>query len=120
MLRIRKAQMDALSKYMLKQFEDRMIVHLRSTFPEQTQNVPEPVLRATIRTGIDSAATYDVTDEADVQRYLGCVVLYGPDFDTNPKTGWAGQILCNKDLSGTEKMNQIDDYELFASAGNQL
>lgn len=119
-MKIRKVQMEELSKAMLKQFEDRMVVHLRSAFPEQTQDLPEPALRATIRSGIDSAAKYDVTDEVDVRRYLECVVLYGPDFDTNPKTAWAGRILKNRELTATDKMNQIDDYALFESVGKQL
>jgi hypothetical protein len=117
MLKIRKAQVEALSQAMLRQFEDRMVTHLRAACPEQTQDVSEPELRATIRLGVESAAKYEVTDEVDVRRYLECLVLYGPDFDANPRTPWAGQILNDKELTGTEKMNRIDDYVLFEFAG---
>lgn len=119
MLKIRKTQMDSLSEAMLKQFEDRMVIHLRSACPEQTHDIPEPELRVTIRQGIDSAAQYNITSEVDIRRYLECVVVYGPDFDTNPKTAWAGHILNNKQLSGTEKMNRVDEYALFDFAGKQ-
>lgn len=120
MLKIRQAQMDSLSEAMLKQFEDRMVMHLRAACPEQTRGMSEPELRDTIRTGMGSAAKYGITSEVDIRRYLECVVVYGQDFDTNPKTAWAGHILNNKELSGTEKMNRVDEYALFAFARNQL
>jgi len=110
---IRKEQWDVLSKYMVDQFVDGAVVHLRKAFPEQTKNLTEPVLRGMIRTGIEKAESYDVTDEADVERFLECMVRYGSDFDTDPETSWAGQILYDESLTGTEKMNQIDDYALF-------
>lgn len=120
MLQIRKTQMDSLSDAMLKQFEDRMVIHLRTACPEQTHEMPEPELRTTIHTGIKRAEKYDITSEFDIRRYLECVVVYGPDFDTNPKTAWAGPLLNNKQWSGTEKMNQVDEYALFDFARNQL
>ena len=120
MLKIRQAQMDSLSEAMLKQFEDRMVLYLRAACPEQTRDVPEPELRSTIRAGMDSAEKYDITSEVDIRRYLECVLVYGPDFDTNPKTAWAGYILNNKKLSGTEKMNRVDEYALFDFARKQL
>jgi len=120
MLKIRKTQMDSLSEAMLKQFEDRMVTHLRSACPEQTHDMPEPELRATIHAGIESAEKYGITSEVDIRRYLECVMVYGPNFDTNPKTAWASHILNNKELSGTEKMNRVDEYALFDFARNQL
>jgi len=119
MLKIRQAQMDSLSEVMLGQFEDRMLRHLRAACPEETQDISEPELRSTIRAGMDSAAKYDITSEVDIRRYLECVVVYGQDFDTNPKTAWAGHILNNKTLSGTEKMNRVDEYALFDFARKQ-
>lgn len=113
MLVIRKGQMEVFSRYMRTQFEERMVVHLKTTFPEQIQSMSELDLRNVVQTNIDNAAKYDVIGESDVQRYLEYVVCYGPDFDTHPKTSWAGQILHDKDLAGTEKMNQIEGYELF-------
>jgi hypothetical protein len=120
MLKIRKAQMDSLSEARLKQFEDRMVVHLRAACPEETRATTDSELRSTIRTGMDDAAKYEITSEVDVRRYLECVVVYGPDFDTNPKTAWAGPLLNHKQWSGTEKMNQVDEYALFDFARTQL
>ena len=81
--------------------------------------MPERELRATIHAGIERAEQYDIVSEVDIRRYLESVIVYGPDFDTNPKTAWAGHILHNKALSGTEKMNRVDEYALFDFARNQ-
>jgi hypothetical protein len=111
---IRREQMDLLSESVLKQFIDRMVAHLKQEFPEQTVNMPEDNLRNLINESMQRAETYDITDEVDIERYLECVLLYGRDFDVNPETSWAGEILRNEDLSGFDKMNQINDYELFS------
>lgn len=113
MLIIRKEQWDVLSKYMVDQFVDRALAYLQRAFPEQTKDIPEQELRSIIRAGIDKAESYGITDEVDVERFLECMVRYGSDFDTDPETSWAGQILHDESLTGTEKMNQIDDYALF-------
>ena len=110
MLVIRKEQMEVLGRYMLKQFEDRMVIHLRSGFREQTKDMPETDLRSMIQTAIDKGKVYNVTTEDDVQRYLEYMMIYGPEFDTDPKTMWAGEILRTEDMDGTEKMELMDEH----------
>lgn len=111
---IRREQMDTLSVSMLKQFVDRMVAHLKQDFPVQTENMPEDDLRNSIKQSMETAEKYDITDEVDIERYLECTLLYSHDFDVNPETAWAGEILRNEALSGFDKMNQINDYELFS------
>ena len=114
MLRIRTEQFDVFSKHMRQQFEDRMAVRLRSRFPDHTRPIEEPELRTFIRNGIERAATHNVTAEFDVQRYLEYMVKYGQEFDASPDMSWAGDILNREDLDGSEKMDRIDDRDLFA------
>lgn len=113
MLIIRKKQMDTLRDYMLKQFKNRMIVHLKSNFPEQAKDMKEQDLQNMIQSGIDKAKGYDVLAEEDVQRFLECMMTYGTEFDVNPETLWAGDILRRKDISGSMKMDLMDNYEIF-------
>jgi hypothetical protein len=117
MLKIRKTQMDSLSEYTLRQFENRMAVHLRTTFPKYTEDLAEAELRVRIHTGVAQAAQYNVTVEDDVRRYLEYVTMYSVDFDTNPQSAWAGEILRTQDISGAEKMDRIDAYDLFGPRG---
>lgn len=111
---IRTEQMDVMRESALQQFVDRMIAHLKREFPEQTAKMPEGELRTLIHQSMRTAEKYDVIYEVDIERYLECVMLYGRDFDVNPETSWAAEILRNYELSGFEKMNQINDYELFS------
>jgi hypothetical protein len=119
MLKIREEQMKAFVQAVLLGYEDRMVIHLRSSFPEQTKTLPEHALREMIRTGMNKAEVYEVKDETDVERFLECMVRYGEDFDRDPQTSWAGEILRDEGFNGTEKMNQINDYELFVIAGDR-
>ena len=113
MLTIRREQMEALGRYSLDQFEAAMIRHLRTRFPAQTETRIDSDLREMIKNGIGRAAVYDITLENDVKRYLEYMVLYGPEFDQTPQTAWAGDILRADDLDGTEKIDRIDEAELF-------
>lgn len=113
MIAIRPEQMKTFSEVEIRKFEDRVIVHLQTSFPDQVGGIPEPKLRATIRKSLADASNYNVRDEVDVWRYIEYVVRYGADFDKNPATSWAGEILRNRDLAGTDKMNKIDDHDLF-------
>lgn len=110
MLIIRNEQMEALSEYMVEYFVDEALLHLRTSFSEQTKDVTDADLRAMIHTGIDNAGAYDITIEEDVMRYLELMITYGADFDTNPDTAWAEEILNKEDSRGTEKIMLIDQY----------
>ena len=103
--------MAQLSEYMLRQFETRMAAHLRAAFPAATQAMPDPELRAAIRTGMAEAAAYDVVVEEDIQRYLGYMMIYGRDFDRRADTSWAGDILRIENLDGSLKMDRIDEHD---------
>ena len=113
MLTIRREQMEALGRQSLQQFEAALLEHLRTRFPTQTDGRLDPELRTMIHDGIDRATVYGITLENDVRRYVEWMVLYGPDFDRNPETAWAGDILRTDDLDGTEKIDRIEEAELF-------
>ncbi|MFW6161639.1 MAG: hypothetical protein ACODAJ_02665 [Planctomycetota bacterium] len=112
MLRIRREQMAALSEHMARQFEQRMVAHLRQRFPQQTQDLDEPALHAQVHEGIERAKGYGITQEDDVRRFLEYQALLGADFDTSRP--WAASVLSDDSLAGTEKMDRIDAYHTFA------
>ena len=94
-----------------------MVVHLRANFPDHKVTSDEPGLRSLIGTGVERAAGYDITYEDDVRRYLDYMLTLSPDFDTNPATSWAGQILRRKGASGAQKMQRIDNVYIFSRKG---
>ena len=112
MLVIEQQQIDVMSAYMLKQFENRMMIHLLAAFPQQTQGMPESALRAMVQGGMQRAAQYKVEFEDDIKRYLELMVVHGGSFDTDPRTTWAGRIL-RSDLHGSLKMDRIEEYAQY-------
>lgn len=113
MLVVRSEQMDVLSDYMLGEFERRMLEHLRRAYPEETSAQSEEDLAEQIADGISIAERYRVTDENDVERFLETQVRLGRRFYEQE---WAAAILATSDRSGTRRMDEIDDYELFVLA----
>ena len=112
MLKIRAEQMAVLEAYMVRQFEARMKIHLQKNFPNETQRMSDAELQRFVQVGIKQAKRYGIELEDDIQSYLEMMVLYGVDFDNNPKTAWAGEILRTEDINGTAKMELLEDYEL--------
>lgn len=117
MLKIRATQREALSEYTPRQSENRMVIHLRTNFSEHTKSLSVAELQTTVHLGVGNATSYRITAEDDVRRYLEYVAMYGVDFDTNPLCAWASAILWTPELSGTEKMDRIDEYDLFGPRG---
>jgi hypothetical protein len=98
MLTIRKEQLAVFGPLGEKTFEDRVIAHLKKVFPEQSESLGEPKLRETIQYGAQRAAAYRIISERDVCKYIDLMVLYGSDFDKDPKLPWAQSILQNKGI----------------------
>lgn len=119
MLTIRSEQMEVLGDYARQLLETRLSGQIRTMFPELLESLSDSELRAFVASGIDRAISYEVVLEEDVRRYLEYAVRYGGDFDRAPATSWAEAILSRTDLEGTEKMNELDDFELFVLGGGK-
>jgi hypothetical protein len=105
--------MHVLGAGMRSGFEKRTLSHLRSTFPDLTAGrVDEEILRF-VRLGVDRSASYGIVIERDVERFIEYMVLYGPRFDADPRYAWAAKLLSAQALSGTAKMDRIDNYDQF-------
>jgi hypothetical protein len=113
-MRIRAEQIRFLGELSGRQFEQRMAAHLRDRFPSQTAAVSDDALLGRIRSGAQKAKCYGLETETQTCTYLEFDVIYGGDFDENAQTGWAGTILRNHRLSGDEKLQALEDHELFA------
>lgn len=108
MLSIRKEQLEAFEKVVRTQFREKMVLYLRERFVEQTAVLSADDLRTLIDSEIKRAKQFKVILEDDVQRYLECIIIYGRDFDSNPKLRWVRATLRARNITGTEKMDFID------------
>jgi len=87
---------------MARQFELKMMDHLRQKFPSETEKKEDDELLAEIRQGVRTSGKYGISAEYDVARYMEYMMMYGLSFDTDPKWDWAGKILKTEGISGAD------------------
>jgi hypothetical protein len=102
---------------MWRQSLDRMAVYLKNQHPNVCGVWTDAECVEFIQEGVAKAARHAIEREEDVRRYLEWMVLLGPDFDADPKTEWAGQILRRKDLWPWEKLEGIKNYAAMVLKG---
>ncbi|MGV7223477.1 MAG: hypothetical protein ACQ9MH_18350 [Nitrospinales bacterium] len=107
MLVIRDEQMRALQAYMSKQFENRMVLHVKEFFPEDFMSIGEDKVRTEIKYGIERASSYKITLEYDVCGYINLMFAFGTDYDVDSSLPWAAKILNNEELSGSSKLDRL-------------
>lgn len=106
MLTIRDEQFKAFSQAGVKKFEEWMLAHLRRFFPKECLVLGDAPVLETIRKGIDRAAAYEMTSKSDVCKYIDLMVVFGPDFDTDKRFPWAGEVLAER-RSSSAKMQAL-------------
>ena len=108
-MKLRDGQMDDMARARKDAFVERMAAHLGENFPDQMKknNLTTKDLDPLIRRGMEEAPKYGVENEGDVERYVECMVILGPDFDRAAQHKWAGDILRRQDISGEDKIDEI-------------
>ncbi|MCU0727305.1 MAG: hypothetical protein MUE73_16220 [Planctomycetes bacterium] len=96
MIRIRNEQKKALAAGSRKDFEDRMVAHIRKFFPKHYEQLKEENTRLLVDHEIERAKTYGIVAERDVCKYIDLSLVFGPDFDADGKQPWATEILTDK------------------------
>lgn len=116
MITISKRQMDAFAGQSVDRFVARTVRYLKEAFPAEieSQGLDDQAVEQLTRMGIERSRAYGVANEADVVRFVECLLLLGRDFDENESYPWAGATLRRSDLDGDGKMDVIDEYRIFA------
>lgn len=98
MMTLQKSQIAAVGERLARRWEDTMVVHLQTFFPELSRELGEPGLMHAIEIGLKKAARYGIHAERDVCKFLNFMFAYGFDFDLDPGLPWAREILVRDDL----------------------
>lgn len=114
-LTIRRAQLEAFRQGLTDALYVRLVKDLRLASPQQTASKSDEELRALCSREAPTARTFGIVAEDDLLRYLVLVLRQGPGFGVDAETAWAGSILRRRDLEAHEKLNLIDEHELFGS-----
>lgn len=83
MFKIRKGMMEAFAADAVKDFEDRMVAHVRRLLPSACA-ASDASIRRRIRSGIERARAYGIVSERGVCMYVDTMFAYGDDFDNDP------------------------------------
>ena len=108
MLTITKEQMAVFRGPAIEDYVKRTVAHLNERFPDKCKEMDEPKLNDLVKYGIQRSASYGISTEADVRRYIELMFIFGSDFDQDPELSWASSILNNKAIPNpTTKMNRL-------------
>jgi len=119
--KIRPEQYEFFRRTATKNFEERMTQHLKEFFPGIYQSLGEEHAREVILYGMKRAASYQITIERDVCKYIDVMLIYGNDFDRDPVCEWATNILNDQQLKDSGDMvAQLFDVALNRSEGGEL
>ena len=107
-------QMESLSKAAYKEFENRMVAHLKEFFPDECEELGEDEVRDEIKYGVRRAKVYGFESEQDVCRYIDLMFAFGGDFDADPDLEELRQLLDEDDdedaaEDATERMDRLYD-----------
>ncbi len=108
MLVIRSEQMAALDRYAAAQFEDRVAAHLRARWPQSCAEMGDAALRERVAIGVERAAGYGLVAELDVCRYVELMFVLSPDFDTDARFPWAGEVLRQPELAPCTRIDRLE------------
>ncbi len=109
MLTIRREQINEIGQRLAVRWEDAMVVHLETFFPDECKELGEKGVRDAITLGQKKAEKYDIHTERDVCKFLNFMFAYGFDFDMDPELPWAKEILTNPNYTRSNlKMHLLE------------
>ncbi len=116
---IRHEQMQRMQDARVCEYVETLARHLETDFATQVaaRGLTGTTLRRVVRNAINDAHEYGVEGASDVQLYVECIAILGPHFDRNPENIWLGEMLRRPDLTGSAKMDAINEGLLFGQGG---
>ncbi len=93
MLVIRQRQIVGLETLARRRFEDTLVDHVATYFPNHARVLGEPRVRQVIDYGLARARLHGFTSERNLCLYLDLMLMLGSNFDVDPQLPWAAEIL---------------------------
>jgi hypothetical protein len=88
--------MEAFREAALREFEDEMLLHVKTTSAVHAETLGDDGVRQVIRLGVRQADRHGFTHHGPVRLYLDVMLLLGSFFDTDPQFRWAERILAGE------------------------
>lgn len=89
------------------QFYEYVLRRLNRVWPQKCERVGELGLRRLIKSGMDAASSYGLSDPRGQALYIGLMFMLGSGFDRDPQFAWAAEVLNDTQLSGPEAKARV-------------
>lgn len=93
MLRVRAEQVAVFEQAAVRNFEDRMVTHLREFAPSHFEFLTEEEVRHVICHGMKRAERHSFTSRRSLRIYTELMLMLGSGFDADPQLPWAAELL---------------------------
>jgi hypothetical protein len=103
---IRSDQMETMEDVSRRRFDEMAAAYLRKHHAEEPVTKDEPELRGFIKQGVDKAATFRITREVDVIRFLEVLLITGMEFETSTESSWVAEYL-REDIRAEARLDNV-------------
>lgn len=125
MLKINNSQVLKFKEHFVSDFENELLIHVKTYFQGHYQMAGEEGIRKTIRYCFTKCKQYKFTTKRNICLYLNNMLMLGSNFDDDPQYPWARLI--SKDIKFKDSVSHIDDissnamevFEAFAGTENK-
>src|SRR5688572_32872069 len=101
MLIIRKAQLEAMARARVEDFEERLAGELKGKYPERCAKVGDEAVRESVRTAMAKGEEHKFETEECIVLYLDLMYRLGFDFDSLP---WVRETLLDHALNARTRL----------------
>jgi hypothetical protein len=119
-VRIRQQQLDMFQANDNAAFENKMVAHIASCYPEENAALVgkggETAVRKLVRQTVERGRNYNITTEQAVGGLIDLTVVFGKDFEMTPDMSWTREILTDDSLTGRGKIEMI--FQLLPQANS--
>lgn len=103
MFRIRKDQVDVFRENAVAEPRRKIVAEIERVLPQESARLGHEKLVALVDRNIEKADSYGLGSERGTCTYCEAALLYGEDFDTNPKTAWSRDVLPVEEIGRGDK-----------------
>lgn len=107
MFQIRKDQVDVFREGAVAEPRRKIVAEIERVLPEESARLGHDELVALVDRNIEKANSYGLASERGTCTYCEAALLYGEDFDTNPKITWNREVLDDPQMDGKLKSRLI-------------
>ncbi len=107
MFQIRSEQVKVFEIKQQESFIQRMIIHLQTNFPEQTQPISPEDLRRFIEDETETAQRFEIDNEVDIALCITAIFSIRPNLNSDPEPTWVKEVQSDPDLTSEQKAERL-------------